>query len=125
MPVADHALLSSSLRGNRHAAAASARGPWPHSLACVPFGGRGVHRESGKAAVAASCSPVPHVCGGAVAKASLSASYEASVNKTFRRRRVLSGLAAIAAAARSAQFNAPGAESDTSLPLACAAPRAN
>jgi hypothetical protein len=32
--------------------------------------------------------------------------------------RVLGGLAAIAAAARSAQFNAPGAESDTSVPLA-------
>jgi hypothetical protein len=35
--------------------------------------------------------------------------------------RVLGGLAAIAAAARSAQFNAPGAESDTSVPLASAA----
>jgi hypothetical protein len=40
MAVADHALLSSSMRGNRHAAAASARGPWPHSLACVPLAGR-------------------------------------------------------------------------------------
>jgi hypothetical protein len=40
MPVADHALLSSSMRGNRHAAAAPARGPWPHSLACEPLGRR-------------------------------------------------------------------------------------
>jgi hypothetical protein len=40
MQVAGRASLSSGIRRNLHAAAASARGPWPHSLACVPLGGR-------------------------------------------------------------------------------------
>jgi hypothetical protein len=34
MQVADRVSLSSGIRGNLHAATASARGPWPHSLAC-------------------------------------------------------------------------------------------
>ncbi|HVQ40440.1 MAG TPA: hypothetical protein VMS31_23060, partial [Pyrinomonadaceae bacterium] len=31
------------MRGNRRAASASARGPWPHSLACMPLGARKSH----------------------------------------------------------------------------------
>jgi hypothetical protein len=111
------AMLRSGLNnfgGNRRAAAASARGPWPRSLASRAFGGRGVRLESGKAAAATPRSPVPQLTGGAVAKALLNASYDASANiaSTLDARAQRSGGDEPAAAARSAQLNAPGAERD-------------